>query len=209
MKKECVGKCPRISGSPWACLRFALAALFFVMVLPIGLIAEEYKIVPKQDPDVPNGKFGAVQGTVGSQGEKFIVENLNMLQPVEIMLFSKDADTDLTLQLCKFDWKKPERSGSTKGTGIQAFQIRTEGDLKIFVASAQGEKPYQLAVWVGDEMQPAMKSAFIPKDDFKKMKGGSFGSGSVLGSPVLWIIAVLLAAILAVLVIFLKRGKRT
>lgn len=181
--------------------------LVLTVLLPVYTWAQEFRVVPKQDPRVPNGKVMALQGTVGQGGEKFIVEGLGILQPVEVTLLSKDPDADLTLQVCKFDWKKPERSGSTKGTGVQTFKLRTEGDLKIFVASSQGERPYQLVVWVGDEIRPAIRPAFIPKEDYKKMKGG-MGGGFGIGSAVLWIIAVLLAAILIVLIIFLKRGRR-
>lgn len=188
--------------------RYVCFLLALMFILPIFAGAQEFKIVPKQDPRVPNGKVMALQGTVGQGGEKFIIEGLGILQPVEVTLISKDPNADLTLQLCKFDWKKPERSGSTKGTGIQTFKIRTEGDLKIFVAAAQGENPYQLAVWVGDEVRPGIRPAFIPKDEYKKLKGG-MGTGSGFGSPVLWIIAFLLAAILVVLIVFLKRGRKS
>lgn len=181
--------------------------LILVLLLPLCASGQEFKIVPKQDSRVSNGKVMALQGTVGQGGEKFILEGLGILQPVEVTLISKDPDTDLTLQLCKFDWKKPERSGSTRGSGIQTFKIRTEGDLKIFVASTQGERPYQLAVWVGDEIRAGMKPAFIPKEEYKKMKGG-MGGGFGFGSAVLWVIAILLAAILVILIIFLKRGRR-
>jgi hypothetical protein len=191
--------------------RTAIGAVCFLLVLalflPLCAWSQEFRIVPKQDPAVPQGKVMALQGTVGQGGEKFILEGLGILQPVEVTLLSKVPDADLALQLCKFDWKKPERSGSTKGTGIQTFKIRTEGDLKIFVASAQGEQPYQLTVWVGDEMRPGMRPAFVPKEEYKKMKGG-MGGGFGFGSPVLWVIAFLLAAILAVLIIFLKRGRK-
>lgn len=194
----------------WLC-RMAAGSFCFLLllglVLPFCAGAQEFKIVPKQDPAVPNGKVMALQGTVGQGGEKFVLEGLGILRPVEVTLLSKDPDADLTLQLCKFDWKKPERSGSTKGSGIQTFKIRTEGDLKIFVASAQGERPYQLVVWVGDEIRPAIRSAFVPKEEYKKMKGG-MGGGSGFGSAVLWIIAFLLAAIVVILIIFLKRGRK-
>lgn len=184
-----------------------LVLSFFL--LPLVSHAQEFRIEPKANPAAGPGKMAAYQGTVGSQGEKFILENLSILQPVEITLISKDTESDLTLQLCKFDWKKPERSGSTKGTGNQTLKIRTQGDLKIFVSSPQGEKPYQLAVWVGDEMKPNMKAAFVPKGEYKKLKGGSAGTAGGFGSPVLWIIAGLLAAILVVLILVLKKGKRS
>ena len=95
---------------------------------------------------------------LASGGENLSSKVWEFSQPVEITFFQKIPSRTSTLQLCKFDWKKPEKTGSTKGTGIQTFKVRTEGDLKIFVASSQGERPYQLAVWVGDEMRPAMKS---------------------------------------------------
>ncbi|MHB8110061.1 MAG: hypothetical protein ACYDHW_08520 [Syntrophorhabdaceae bacterium] len=182
--------------------------ILFLVFLPVFSCAEEFRIVPQADPAGSSGKVAAYQGEVGQQGEKFILENLSISQPVEITLLSKDPETDLNLQLCKFDWKKPERSGSTKGTGSQTFKIRTQGDLKIFVASPQGEKPYQLAIWVGEDVKPNMKPVFIPKDQYRKTKGGSGGIGGMFASPVLWIIAALLGAILVVLIMFLKRGKR-
>lgn len=209
MKKVCERKCRNGSGGSRVCIQFITAMLFIIVFFSAGLCAEEFRIVPKEDPDVPGGRIAVLQGNVDTKGEKFIVENLRILQPVEVTLLSKDPDADLTLQLCKLDWKKPERSGSTKGEGIRTFRIRTEGDLKIFVASARGENPAQLVVWVGDKIQPEMRPAFIPKDQFKKAKGGSPGAAAGFASPVLWIIALLLGAILVVLIIFLKRGKKS
>lgn len=208
MKKVCVRTCRKDSGNPRVCIQFILAAVFLFVFLSAGLCAEEFRIVPKEDPEAPGGKIAVLQGNVDTKGEKFVIENLSILQPVEVTLLSKDPDADLTLQLCKLDWKKPERSGSTKGTGSRTFRIRTEGDLKIFVASARGENPGQLVVWVGDKVQPEMRPAFIPKDQFKKAKGGSPSAAAGFASPVLWVIALLLAAILVVLIIFLKRGKK-
>ncbi len=208
MKKVCIRRYRKDSGAAVVCVQFIAAVLFLFLFMSAGLYAEEFRIVPKEVPDVPGGRIAVLQGNVDKKGDKFIVENLSILQPVEVTLLSKDPDADLTLQLCKLDWKKPERSGSTKGTGIQTFRIRTEGDLKIFVASSRGEVPGQLVVWVGDRIQPEMKPAFIPKEQYKGTKGGSPGAAAGLGSPVLWIIALLLAAILAVLIIFLKRGKK-
>lgn len=208
MERRCLFKGRRLGRGRNHSLIIITAALLLVTFLAAGLSAEEYRIVPKKDPDIPNGRVMALQGTVGPQGQKFIIEDLSILQPVEITLLSKEDETDLVLELCKFDWKKPERSGSTKGTGARTFRIRTQGDLKIFVASTGGEKTYQLAVWVGDEVQPNIQPAFIPKGEFKKTKGGSSSFGTTPGSPILWVIALLLAAILVALIILLKRGKK-
>ena len=166
--------------------------------------ADVFRLVPKAESSLPSGKFVAVQGNAGTAGEKFILENLSILQPVEVTLLAKDDKAELNLQLSKFDWKNPDRSGSTKGTGSATFHVSTQGDLKIQVSASQSETPYQLAVWVGDELQPPMPPAFVPKERFKGRSLGGFD----LGSPVLWVIALLLAAILAVLVFIMFRGKK-
>jgi len=185
---------------------WAMLCLLFSMLQFSVCGAEAFRLVPKTDAAFPSGKFVAVQGNAGSGGEKFLLENLSLLQPVEVTLLSNAPENDLNLQLSKFDWKKAERSGSTKGSGSRTFQIRAEGDLKILVSSPQGEKPYQLAVWVGDEIKPPMPPAFVGKENFKKV--GAAG-GFDLGNPVLWVIALLLAAILLVLLVFMFRGKKS
>ncbi|OQA34537.1 MAG: hypothetical protein BWY57_00393 [Betaproteobacteria bacterium ADurb.Bin341] len=178
--------------------------LCLLLLLSPIVQADVFRLVPKAESSLPSGKFVAVQGSAGTAGEKFVLENLSILQPVEVTLLAKDDRAELKLQLGKFDWKNPDRSGSTKGSGSATFHVRTEGDLKIQVSASQPETPYQLAVWVGDEVQPPMSPAFVSKERFKGKSLGGFD----WGSPVLWIIALLLGAILAILIFIVLRGKK-
>jgi hypothetical protein len=169
-----------------------------------ALAATEYKLSFDSIPEVPSGKVSMIQGVVGTAGVKFLVEDLSVLQPVQVALLAKDPEQDVRLQLSKFDWNVAERKGSTNGTGRQVFKTRTQGDLKILVTAPKAGTPYQLVVWVGDEVQPEMKSPFVP---FKKKGQGSFLAG--LGSPVLWVIAVVLIGIFVLLAILVLRGRKS
>jgi hypothetical protein len=124
---------------------------------------------------------------------------------VAVTLLAKDQAADITLQLLKDRWDHPHRSGSTKGTGQQAFRVRTQGELKIMVTAVH-PTPYLLAVWVGDDIKLPMKSAFVPMAEYRKRHSDAGGLG---GSALTWAVAGLASAIvLLAAVLFAKKRPR-
>jgi hypothetical protein len=148
-----------------------------------------------------------VQAEAGKDEDHYIVENLTILQPVEVLVVTRDPSDDVKVQICKVLWDQPEREASTKGTGAARFAFRSEGDVRIKVSAPAGPRAYQLVVWAGDEARPPMRSPFVSMDEYRKRQGG--GSGSFMGSPALWVIAGALVVIVALLGVVVMRGRRT
>ncbi len=177
-----------------------------------------YRLDLKPYPDLPTGKIAAMSGTADSTGHHFIVDNLGVLQPSAVTLVAKNAGNDLTLTLCKDRWDKPERSGSTKGTGQLTFKFRTWGEVRILVQSNGAPAPYDLIVWAGDDLKPPVPSAFVPMSQYKSKhpqgaatteNGGTNTTGVGGGtSPVMWIIAAGVAVIAVLLVVAIVIGTR-
>ncbi|OGW59681.1 MAG: hypothetical protein A2V83_04220 [Nitrospirae bacterium RBG_16_64_22] len=131
-----------------------------------------YKLVLKQIPELNNGKTIAVEGEADSMGDRFLVENLFILQPVAVTVLARNKGDDVRIRLAKDRWDEPIEEKSTKGVGRQTIKFRTQGDLRIIISSPKGKVPYNLLVWAGDEVKPDMKSVF--KAPAKR--GGRLGS---------------------------------
>jgi hypothetical protein len=153
-------------------------------------------------PQIPKGRIALVEGIADSSGDHFAQEDLGILQPVAVTLLAKDPAADVTLQLLKDRWDTPHRSGSTKGTGQQAFRVRTQGELKIMVTAAQ-PTPYLLVVWVGDDIKLPMKSAFVPMAQYRKRHPDAGGLG---GSALTWAVAGLAGAIVLLAAVLFARN---
>lgn len=185
---------------------FLVAVLFTYLTLlfPLKGFADEFLLKPKTNPEITSGKIAMVEGLAGPEGQKFLIEGLSILQPVEINVFTRNPEKKLNIQLAKFDLTNPDKEGSTDKEGEKTFKIRTEGDMKILVRSLEEQIPYQLVVWVGDKVEPAMSSPFIPMSNGKKSSGTTTGSET---NFIVWMIALLLLGILIMLVLIFLKGK--
>jgi hypothetical protein len=198
-------------GVPWAAGALVLAG-HMLAVPPASAQFEEterptsgLKLEPSTD--IATGRIAMVQAEAGKDDDRYIVENLTILQPVEVLVVTRDPSDDVKVQICKVLWDQPEREASTKGTGAAHFAFRSEGDVRIRVSAPARPRAYQLVVWAGDEARPPMRSPFVSMDEYRKRHGG--GSGSVMGSLALWVIAGALVVIVALLGIVVMRGRRT
>lgn len=164
-----------------------------------------YTLKPEPNKDIANGKIAAVKSEVGTEPERYVVENLTILQPVQLMVLTPKAGENLKVQVSKHLWDKVEQEGSTGATGAAVFKFRTEGDIKIKVVSADGEShAYQLICWVGNAQQPPIKSPFVSMAAFKKSTPGGLSA-----SPALWAIVGLLGAIVLLLAVIVLKKKNT
>ena len=118
----------------------------------------------KPNPIIEAGRLGAVQGTADKTGHRFLVEDLTIGQGVAVVLFAQDKNRKMRLQLFKFKWDSPERSGETDSQGKVEFDLKTEGEMKVLVTSENGTPgDYVLVVLVVDELPPAtVPSIFVP-----------------------------------------------
>lgn len=163
------------------------------------------RLTPKEEPDLPDGKYAFAEGAAGSPGHRFYLENLSVLQPVTVTLIARNPGDEIRLALGKYRYDEPDRTATTDAEGVARERLRTQGELKIEVSSSGAPKPYLLSVWVGKEVTPEMPPLLVPASQVEDAGGGSgFDLG---GSPVLWVIAVALIGILALLAkIVLSKG---
>lgn len=164
-----------------------------------------YPLHLKTVSQIPKGKIALIEGIADSSGDHFAQEDLGILQPVAVTLLARDQAADVTLQLLKDRWDTPHRSGSTKGTGQQAFRVRTQGEMKIMITAPQ-PTPYLLAVWVGSDIKLPMKAAFVPMAEYRKRHPEA---GAMGGSGMTWALAAVAGAIvLLAVVLFAKKRPR-
>ncbi|MEO8193805.1 MAG: hypothetical protein ABI681_08130 [Gemmatimonadales bacterium] len=159
-----------------------------------------------------------LQGTTDSAGHRFLLPELDVLQPVSVMLIAPSEKEDLTLRLYKDNFDKPLREASTRNQGNARFQIRTQGELRMMVTSNEGMKDYQLIIWVGDEVKIPVPSLYVPIANFAATTGAAPSQTSSGGPPsgqinsggssiAIWIIAGSLLVIVALLAMIAMRRR--
>ncbi len=164
-----------------------------------------YGLKLEASSEIATGRIGMVQGEVGREPDRFLIEGLTILQPVQVAVITRDPSADVRVQVCKVLWTQPEREASTSGTGAVRFAFRTEGDFRIQISAAAGRQSYQLVVWAGDAARPPIQPAFMSMAAYRSQHGGDQGSGL---SPVMWVIAAALVVIAGLLaVVVLRRGR--
>jgi hypothetical protein len=142
-----------------------------------------FEIMLREDPIVKPGRVGAVEGVTDHKGHHFLVQNLDILQPVAVALVAREPALPMKLQLMKHnpvklpfmkhDWNQPDRSGVTDAKGVATFRVRTQGDMKIRVTSETPQGgPYSLVVWAGDEMQLDMGNVLMPMQKSQQRQSG-------------------------------------
>ncbi|HXG55076.1 MAG TPA: hypothetical protein VNJ03_06820 [Vicinamibacterales bacterium] len=187
--------------------RATLLTLAAVLSVPIGARAQAtpesptvHTLTLEKHTDIPNGRIVMVEGDADAGGVRFVVNKLSILQPVAVMLVSPGSSEDLQLSLWKYAEDDVARQGSTRGSGMVSFQLRTEDDLQIRVASPEGSKKYRLAVWAGDEVDLPVPSPFVSQAGFS----GSSGTPSIL--YVLTAGVLVIAVLLGVMVMRRKKA---
>jgi len=147
---------------------------------------------------LPNGNAAVVEGTASPAGDKFFVESVGVLQPVVITLVAKNPGDKLKLTLGKQRWDEDLRHAETGADNIATLKLRTQGEVRMTV-TGDADKPYNLIVWVGDEVKPDFDAA--PAVTPMTAGAGGGGSGNTAGI----VAAVVIGLLLVVVVVYLKR----
>lgn len=154
---------------------------------------------------VDNGKMAVVQGKTGQRGHRFMIDKLWMTNPVSVTVMAAAEGDALKLDLIKFPWAKPVRSASTgSGTRYVSERFRTQGEFLIHVTSPVEDTPYQLVVWVGNEVQPELPPVVV---DWKTYERGTSAAASTRHWA--WISAAVIAGLLALVAWVIKSRRRT
>lgn len=168
-----------------------------------------YRIQFKEQDGLDNGRVAMIEGTATPGGIRFVAENLSILQPVALTVLARDPSDDIRVSLSKYRYDQADRSGTTKGTGMYTTKLRTQGDLKVVVASPD-RRPFQLVVWAGGEVERSMKPVVVSNPArVRGEEAGIFGLAFGGGSLAVWVIAGALVVIAGLLGVIVMRGKRS
>lgn len=197
---------PKTRATATASMRILVFLLYMLGTTAISRAEEApaFKLTLKAADGLPNGKVSTLQGTANPAGDKFFVEAVGVLQPVVVTLVAKNKGDKIKVVLAKQRWDENLREGTTGPDGMVILKLRTQGELRIIV-SGEGDKPYNLIVWVGDEVKPdfTTASAITPMKDRKGGTVGGAGSGAV-GI----VIASVIAVLIVILIFWLKRKSK-
>jgi hypothetical protein len=179
-----------------------------------SLLAEQgqpqvFGITLREDPRAKPGRVATLEGVAGPEGHRFVVENLDILQPVAVAVVAREPSRTLRVQLLKYDWGQPDQSSLTDADGVASFRVRTQGDLKIFVGpEGHQPAPYYMVVWVGDEIVMPMSQIIAPASEYAKRHPSASVNG-MWSFSTLAIITLLAIIGLALIGVFLRLGKLT
>lgn len=180
-----------------------------------------------------HGNAALYHGEVTEQGHGFALAGLSMMQPVGITVLA-DPDNPVTLTIGK-EWALADRTASTDAAGHATELFRTDDllQLRVHAPGAAAPRRYDLVIWVGDERTdyPDMPSPvdFGRPEEAAKSPGpapaatpapGATPTPAATASPptspsapnstqlVLWVIAGLLAALVAIAGVAVFRRRK-
>lgn len=169
------------------------------------------QIEVKADDRIPEGKSAFIQGQADKLGDKYLVEGIEIAQPIHVGVFTEHAGDKVRVRIIKDDWGKAEQEQSTNGTSKAEFKFRTFDNFKIWVTADQ-ETPYQLMVWIGDELEISQPSIAVPASEYVEPKenasnkNNANSSGGVSFSYLeLGLIGVVLLLLIGFGIIFLRK----
>lgn len=143
--------------------RFALCLLIVSWSLPLVAQSQRWEIEPKADARVKAGKLSVVGGQTNEQGVRFVINNLDIMQPIAITLASAEAGSKLKLAVYKESPGQPLVAKETDGAGAASANFRTADSVQLMVSGPAGAK-YQLMTWVGPRVEVGTTAAFVPID---------------------------------------------
>lgn len=168
-------------------------------VKPVELKFEEYK---KQGEEKAKGRISVNTLTQEQDTAYYFIQGLNMYAPTYFSLNSNQPGADISIKLCKENWKTFHRSGEVKGKSLWKSDFKTEGDFGIMVIANKKPVTYVLMVWTGDELKVEMPSVFKPAD-----ASSAGGGGWLKKNMILVIVAAAALLIIAFLLVKLKKKK--
>ena len=160
--------------------RIAAFLFFLIVALPLWAQNQRWEIEPKADPQISVGKISTIGGETAEAGVRFIINNLDIMQPIEIVVAAGDAAKPVTLLVFKEDGSPEqallERTTDASGTAIAKF--RTDESVMLMVKGAAGTQ-YQLMAWVGPKIEVPTPPSFVPIDE----QGQPLVAGMALTPP--------------------------
>ncbi|MCU0293167.1 MAG: hypothetical protein MUF10_14435 [Thermoanaerobaculaceae bacterium] len=138
-------------------------------------------------------------------GDRCLVADLDVMQPVAVRLRAVEPARAVTLEVLKGDFERVYRRCATDPDGVCEIHLRTQGDLGLRVTSPAGAGvPFELAVWVGEEVKAVPANVLTPASRVARK-----GEGISLTNALLAVIAVALVGLLVLVAwVVLRRRPR-
>ncbi|MBA4226796.1 MAG: hypothetical protein C0456_09200 [Hyphomonas sp.] len=157
------------------------------------------------------GRFAAVEMTVGDSPARYYVRGTNVSAPFSVQVIAAARARPLDITLHRHNWGKAVQSGSTGSDGSFVFEGRAYGDVGIQLTSPDGAPARATVVfWQGAPAAPSMARVYsnpeIARAAGTGRPAGAAGGGT---SPIIYVIAGLLALIAVFLAIMLMRRNKT
>jgi len=147
-------------------------------------------------PGVEKAKMAGVEARTEAKGDRYSVQDLDIMQPVAVRLRAIDPSQTVRLEVVKGEWTNVYRNCATEGANPCEVRFRTEGNFGMHVTSPSGAGvAYELGVYVGDEMKLVPSNLVVTP----KSAGPAAGGGLTTTTILLGIIAAALV-VLVVLV---------
>ena len=156
------------------------------------------------------GRFAATELTVSSAPARYYVRGTNVSAPFSVQVIAAARSRPLDVTLHRHNWGKAVQSGSTGSDGSYVFEGRAYGDVGIQLTSPDGAPARATVVfWQGAPATPSLARVYS-NPEIAKATGTGEGAGSASGgaSPILYVIAGLLAVIAVSLAIMLTRRNK-
>tara|TARA_R110002050_G_scaffold204522_4_gene340258 strand:- start:193977 stop:195593 length:1617 start_codon:yes stop_codon:yes gene_type:complete len=190
----------------------------------------EIKLQERED----GSRVGAIAWTTTSSDslQKFVIRNLSIMEPVQVILQSLSPNDEVTLQFVKEKWSEPESSISAKGKTIGKRIFRTYKTAALSINAKKAGIPYLILVQVGKKLPVNSTPLFkftINKKEFENyaknkskntkdsemettsISNNESGNGNSAGNSTLLYIIIGLLALLMVLLcyfIFIRKGSK-
>jgi hypothetical protein len=204
--------------------RLVLCAMLVALSASVWAQNQRWEIVPEQNPDVPVGKTSVIGGQTTPDGVRFVINNLDIMQPIEIALATDDASKPLTLSVYKDAPAQALLEHATDAGGVYVAKFRTADSVQLQVKGPAGAK-YQLMAWVGPPIEVPTPSALVPID----AQGVPLAAGVTLTPPanaggtapaqtaantlqvpasVTILLGLILVALVVIIVVLMRRGGK-
>jgi hypothetical protein len=132
-----------------------------------------WEISPVETDRLPLGRLALLQGSLSAEGERFALRNLDIRQPIQITVVSREEADPLHLEAFKTSWDQPLAS-IPSDDGVSTLRFRTADAVYLRIAGREGIE-YQLAAWVGPVVETPELPAFT-----RAGAGGGGGCGGGL-----------------------------
>ncbi|WP_339651406.1 hypothetical protein [uncultured Maribacter sp.] len=140
----------------------------------------EIKLYERED----GSKAGAIAWNTAAPDsvQKFVIRNLSIMEPVQVLLQALSPNDEVTLQFVKEKWSEPESSISAKGKTIGKKIFRTYKTAAMAIQGKKAGVPYIIVIQVGKKFPMNSTPLFKITDDKNEYENLLKGKGLIAKS---------------------------